>query len=103
MFGFYGISTFVGYLNQNLLYGYTISLRFVNEYLVGKIFDQQDFICLHMVNRFPSVIFLVQPCLSQEGQNVIYFDVLEQIDLVAEGLSRYIQCRLSQDIHEEGR
>ena len=25
------------------------------------------------------VIFLVQLCLSQEGQNVIYFDVLEQI------------------------
>ena len=23
---------------------------------------------------------MVQPCLPQEGQNVIYFDVLEQID-----------------------
>ena len=34
------------------LYVYTFNLRFLNEYLVGKIFYKQDFICLHMINQF---------------------------------------------------
>ena len=34
------------------LYVYTFNLRFLNEYLVGKIFDKQDFISLHMINQF---------------------------------------------------
>ena len=56
-------------------------LRFLNEFLVGKIFDQQDFICLHMVNQFQFIIFFgTILSLYQEEQNVIYFDVLEQID-----------------------
>ena len=62
------------------LYEYTFKLRFLNEYLVGKIFDKQDFICLQTINRFQFVIFLVQYCLSQKGQNLIHFDNLEQID-----------------------
>ena len=48
-FGFYGISTFVGYLTPNSVY---ICIPFTNEYLVGKIFYKQDFTCLHMINQF---------------------------------------------------
>ena len=50
-------------------------MPFTNEYLVGKIFYKLDFTCLHMINQS---YFFVQPCFSQEGQNVIYFDVFEQ-------------------------
>ena len=62
------------------MYVYTFDLRFQNKYLVDKISDKQDFICLHTINRFQFIIFLVQPCLSQEELNVIYLNVLEQID-----------------------
>ena len=47
--GFYGVSTFVGYLTPNSVYMY---IPFTNEYLVGKIFHKQDFTCLHMINQF---------------------------------------------------
>ena len=59
LFGFYGVSTFVGYLTPNSvclslsLYIYIyIYIPFTNEYLVGKIFYKQDFTCLHMINQF---------------------------------------------------
>ena len=63
------------------LYVYTFNQRFRNEYLVGKIFYKQDFIFFFFftwLSSFNSSYFFVQPCLSQEGQNVIYFDVFEQ-------------------------
>ena len=41
--GFYGISTFVGYI--------TPSSDYMNEYLVGKILCGQDFICSHMIHH----------------------------------------------------
>ena len=44
LFGFYGVSTFVGYLTPNSVYIY---IPFTNEYLVGKIVYKKDFICLH--------------------------------------------------------
>ena len=47
--GFYGVSTFLGYLTPNSVYMYT---PFTNEYLVAKIFYKQDFTCLHMINQF---------------------------------------------------
>ena len=47
--GFYGVSTFVGYLTPNSVYTY---IHLTNEYLVGKIFYKQDFTCLHMINQF---------------------------------------------------
>ena len=47
--GFYGVSTFVGYLTPNSVYMY---IPLTNEYLVGKIFYKQDFTCLHMINQF---------------------------------------------------
>ena len=72
---FYGVSTFVGYSTPNSVY---IHIPFTNEYLVGRIFYKQDFTCLHLINSFNSSYFSVQPCFSQEGQNVIYFDVFEQ-------------------------
>ena len=34
------------------LYVYTFNQKYLNEYLVGKIFYKQDFICLHMINQF---------------------------------------------------
>ena len=34
------------------LYVLTFNQRFLNEYLVGKIFYEQDFICLHMTYQF---------------------------------------------------
>ena len=34
------------------LYVYTVNQRFLTEYLVGKIFYSQDFICLLMINQF---------------------------------------------------
>ena len=34
------------------LYAYTFNQRFLKEYFVGKIFYEQDFICLHMINQF---------------------------------------------------
>ena len=37
-----------------------------------------SFVCTRLTS-FKLSYFLVQLCLSQEGQNVIYFDVLEQI------------------------
>ena len=46
LFGFYGVSTFVGYLKPNSV---NMHIPFTNEYLVGKIFYEQDFICLHMI------------------------------------------------------
>ena len=49
LIGFYGISTFVGYLTPNSVYMY---VPFTNEYLVGKIFYKQDFTRLHMINQF---------------------------------------------------
>ena len=55
------------------------NLRFLNEYFVHKILDKQDFICSHTIKWFQFIIFFVSPYLSQEGQNVIHFDVLEQI------------------------
>ena len=54
-----------------------IYIPFTNEYL-SKIFYEQDFTCLHVINQFYFVIFFVLPCFSQEGQNVIDFDVFEQ-------------------------
>ena len=48
LFGFYGVSTFVGYLTPNYVHMYIL---FTNEYLVGKIFLKQDFTCLHMINQ----------------------------------------------------
>ena len=52
---------------------------FLNEYFVDNVLDQQDLISLHKTKRFQFLIFLVQSSLSQEGQNVFHFDVLEQI------------------------
>ena len=52
---------FIGCLGFNLcrlfnakfcLYVYTFNQWFLNEYLVGKIFYKQDFICLHVINQF---------------------------------------------------
>ena len=37
---------------KSCLYAYTFNKRFLNKYLVGKIFYKQDFICLHMINQF---------------------------------------------------
>ena len=34
------------------LYVYTFNRRFLNDYLVGKFFYKQNFICLHMINQF---------------------------------------------------
>ena len=48
LFVFYGVSTSVGYLTPNSVYMY---IPFTNEYL-GKIFYNQDFTCLHMINQF---------------------------------------------------
>ena len=39
------------------LHVYTFNLRFLNEYFEGNIFDKQNFICLHTINRFQFVIF----------------------------------------------
>ena len=51
--GFYGVSTFVGLFNAKFcLYVHTFNQRFLNEYLLGKIFYKQDSICLHMINQF---------------------------------------------------
>ena len=61
------------------IYIYTFNLRFLDEYFVGKIFDKQDFVYLHTIEWFQLIMFLVQPCLSQERQNIIHFDVVEQI------------------------
>ena len=36
-------------------------------------------VCFHTIKWFQLIIFLVQPYLSQEGQNVIHIDVLEQV------------------------
>ena len=55
------------------------NLGFLNEYFVDNILDKQDLICLHTIKWSQFMIFLVQPCLCQEEQNVIHFDVLEQI------------------------
>ena len=49
LFGFYGVSTFVGYLTSNSVYMY---IPFTNIYLVGKIFYKQYLIFLHMINQF---------------------------------------------------
>ena len=49
LFGFYGVSTLVGYLMPNSVYMY---IPFTNECLVGNIFYKQDFTCLHMINQF---------------------------------------------------
>ena len=47
--GFYGVSTFVGYLTPNSANMY---IHLTNEYLVGKIFYKHEFTCLHMINQF---------------------------------------------------
>ena len=54
-----------------------LNLRFLKEYLVDKILDKQEVICLH-TNGFNSSHSLVQPYFSQKGQNVTPVDVLRQ-------------------------
>ena len=39
------------------LYVYTFNPSFLSKYLVDKIFDKQDFICLRTINRFQFIIF----------------------------------------------
>ena len=60
------------------LYVYTFNERFLNEYLgnrfsIGRI----SFVCTRLTS-FNSSYFFVQPCLSQEAQDVIYFYFFEQ-------------------------
>ena len=52
--------------------------RFSSECFIDNVLDNLDLICLHRIKGFQFIIFLVQPCLSQEGQNVIHFDIVEQ-------------------------
>ena len=61
------------------IYIYIYNQSFLSEYFVDNIFDKQDFIYLHTIKWFQFTIFLVQPCLSQERQNVIHFDIVEHI------------------------
>ena len=63
----------------NSVYIYVFNWRFLNKYFVDNILDKQDLICLHTIKWFQFIIFFVQPCLPQEGQNVIHFDILKQI------------------------
>ena len=81
LFGFYGISTFVGHSTPNSVYIYIhiqpkISKRILRlvEFSISRI----SFVCTRLTS-FKLSYFLVQLCLSQEGRNVIYFDVLGQI------------------------
>ena len=53
--GFYGISTFIGYLMPNSVYIY--NLRFLNEYPVDKILEKQDLIRLYTINWFQFIIY----------------------------------------------
>ena len=50
LFGFYGISTFVGNLKPNFVCIYTCNLRFLNEYFAGFHF-------LHTIKWFQFIIF----------------------------------------------
>ena len=60
------------------LYVYTFNQRFLNEYLVGKFsISRISFVFTWLISFSSSYIF-VQSCLSQEGQNVIYFHIFEQ-------------------------
>ena len=61
------------------IYIYIYDQIFQNEYFVYNVLNKQDLICLQMIKSFQFIIFLVQPCLSQEGQNVFHFDILKQI------------------------
>ena len=51
--------------------------RFLNKYFVNNDLDEQDLIYLQRIKGFQFIVFLVQFCLSQEGQNVFYFDILK--------------------------
>ena len=63
------------------LYIHTYSTKdFKRDITVGRIFYLEDMICLHKINQFKVVIFLVQLCLSQEEQNVIYIYCNPQTD-----------------------
>ena len=81
LLGFYGISTFVGYSTPNSVYIYIhiqpkISKRILRwvKFSIRRI----SFVCSRSTS-FKLSYFLVQLCLSQERQKVIYFDILEQI------------------------
>ena len=76
LFGFYGISTFVGHSKPYSVYIYIhiqpkISKRILR--FVKISISRISFVCTRLTS-FKLSYFLVQ-----EGQNVIYFDVLEQI------------------------
>ena len=79
LFRFYGISTFLSHLTPNSVYIYThiqpkISKRILR--LVKFSISRISFVCTRLTSFKLSFFYI---CLSQEGQNVIYFDVLEQI------------------------
>ena len=56
-----------------------LNLRFLNEYFVVNISNKQELKTFTRLNGFNSSYSLVQPSVSQEGQNVIHVDVLEQL------------------------
>ena len=53
------------------------NLRLLNKYFADNVLHKQDLICTGL-NDFKSY-FLVQSCLSKEGENVFNFDVLKQV------------------------
>ena len=55
------------------------NLRVLNKYFVKNVLDKQDPIFFTGLNDFNTSTFLVQSCLSQEGQSVFHFDVLKRI------------------------
>ena len=67
LFGFYDISTFVGYLMPNsvyiyiYIYIYTFNLRFLNEYSVDKFYQSRISFVYTRLNGFNSSYFWSNP------------------------------------------
>ena len=80
LFRFYGVSTFVGYSTPNSVFMYIHSTKdfWTNTKKVKFSMGRISFVCTWLTS-FNSSYFFVKHCLSQEGQNVIYFDVFGQI------------------------
>ena len=81
LFGFYGISTLVGHSMPNSVYIYIHIQPKISKWILRLVefsISRISFVCTRLTN-FKLSYFLVHHCLSQERQNIIYFDILEQI------------------------
>ena len=83
LFGFYGISTFVGHLTPNSVYKYIYIQPKISERILRYVkfsISKISFVCTRLTS-FKLSYFLVQLCLSQEGHNVILRKVQTSLSL----------------------